>query len=294
MADRVLRRAWGSAFVLLAWSHVFCNNLNTLSRSQTLRKAEENPWQDAYFAEKERNCLLLEELKTRGLAADEDAPEAGSDWQKSYEGMVSCNSALEKTLRNSRTDSMRAPANFKVVLRQGDWTAEKRVQLDRFFASSAFFLLRARLPLGLQLVKRTSGRLQGAFEVEDVLPGGTAADSGLVLPGDVLQAVSVAVEGEDRSGWTDAMSSFMGGLEGGSLQQTIIDTSFINTLDDLVEKIQQNKQLGPDIDITMIFERDTAESPAPAEELLPVDSDAIVDDWTDGLASPTRSTDIKR
>eukprot|EP00930_Biecheleria_cincta_P059751 TRINITY_DN45472_c0_g1_i1.p1 TRINITY_DN45472_c0_g1~~TRINITY_DN45472_c0_g1_i1.p1 ORF type:complete len:294 (+),score=58.05 TRINITY_DN45472_c0_g1_i1:76-957(+) len=292
MAHR-LWRSCGSAFALLAWTHVFCMSFDTLSRPRAPRRAEENPWQDAYLTERERNRLLLDELKTRGLTADDDVPEASSDWQQSYAQMASCNSALEKALRDSKTDNMRAPSNFKVVLRQGDWSVEKHLQLVRFFSSSAFFLLRARLPLGLQLVKRTSGHLQGAFEVEDVLPGGTAVDSGLVLPGDVLQAVSAVKEGEDRSGWTDAMSSFMGGLEGGSLQQTLIDTAFINTLDDLIEKIQQNKQLGPEIDIVMIFERNTAASPAPAGELLPMDSEAVVSDWTDGIASPTRSTDLK-
>merc|ERR1712216_217503 len=106
--------------------------------------------------------------------------------------------------------------------------------------------------------------------------------------------MGVVVEGDDRSGWTDAMSSFVGGLKGGSLQQSLIDASFINTLDDLVEKIEQNKLLGPEVDITMVFERNTAESPAPAEELLPTESEAGPGDWADGMGSVYRHTDLKR
>mmetsp|Transcript_17427 Transcript_17427/g.23525 ORF Transcript_17427/g.23525 Transcript_17427/m.23525 type:complete len:149 (-) Transcript_17427:144-590(-) len=148
----------------------------------------------------------------------------------------------------------------------------------------------------MKLTKVESGTLQGAFVVEEILSGGSAQACGQILTGDVLQALTVAAEGEDRSGWTDVMSSFVGGAESGSLRQTLVDAAFISTLDDLVDAIQGNKALGPTAKLLLIFERDAARLPAPAEPLEPWISNSggtVVKDFTDGLVSATRSTDIK-
>jgi len=271
-------------------------------------------WRAAYDAEFERNCLLREQLHSRGLkgwlvdseasdgSVEPDACEV--DWAKSYEHLASCNKALEEKLaytdrasrsfEDKRDMSAKLPVFFKVQLSQEE--PEQSVELVRFFGrDAAFYLIRAGLPLGLKFSTGEAGGTGGAFIVEEVIPGGSAECCGQILPGDVLQALTVVAEGSDRSGWTDIMSSFVGGLKGGSLRQTLLDATFINSLDDLVGAIQKNKELGPDVELTLIFERNMGTGPPPQEPLLPVEvssKEGLARDWTEGMASATRSTDV--
>lgn len=258
-----------------------------------------------------RNRLLRDQLQSRGLDSDaseaEDIDGCDVDWAKSYASLVSCNNAIteklssadgaSKSFQDMRDVSAKLPVSFQVQLSETE--GEAQVELLRFFGvNAAFYLVRASLPLGLKLAKKESGSLHGAFVVEEVLPGGSAESCGQILPGDVLQALTAVAEGSDRSGWTDVMSNFVGGLEGGSLRRTLVDATFINTLDDLVEAIRRNKDLGPDVEMVLVFERNIAASPPPVQLLAPLatsESGQVgAGDWTQGLASPTRSTDIKR
>ncbi|CAE8665248.1 unnamed protein product [Polarella glacialis] len=297
------------------WSHPTAARIGIHS-ARTPRRSESregDAWKGAYDLELERNRLLREQLGSSGseaalpdsVSSDTNAmPDACEiSYEDKYESLVSCNKALvdhlnraaesSKAFEDMRDVAAKLPSLFKVPLSQ---TKEERsVQLVRFFGkNAAFFLVHASLPLGLKLTKRESGPLQGAFVVEEVLHGGSAERSGLILPGDVLQALTVVAEGPDRSGWTDVMSNFVGGLEGGSLTQTLLDATLLGTLDDLVAAIQGNKELGPAVELTLILERDAGMQPAPAQCLTALEaSETTVQPWTDGLASKSRSTDIK-
>jgi len=146
------------------------------------------------------------------------------------------------------------------------------VQLARYFGpSSAFFLVRAPLPLGLNVTKRSGGELSGAFVVEDVLPGGSVFEARKVLPGDVLQALTVvsgsAGLGSRNSENQEFLATMMGSLQ--KPTQTLVDASFLNTMEDFVDAVRTNTEMGDEAELTMIFERDVDMLPEPAEPLQP-------------------------
>lgn len=165
----------------------------------------------------------------------------------------------------------KSPTLFKMQLAGQDGLAS--VELVRFFGLTAsFYSVRAPLPLGLKLTKRESGKLQGAFVVEDVVAGGSAEASGKILAGDVLQALTIvsgsAGLGSRGSEYQEFLSTMLGSID--KPQQSLVDASFINTLDDLVEAIKTNLALGDGTELTLIFERDTSERPVPDEPLQSV------------------------
>ena len=49
--------------------------------------------------------------------------------------------------------------------------------------------------------------------------------------------------------------------------RTIVDSSYINTVDDLVDQLKSNTMLGSDTEVLLIFERDVSALPEPAEAL---------------------------
>ncbi|CAK0864988.1 unnamed protein product [Prorocentrum cordatum] len=239
----------------------------------------------AYQLELERQGLLREQLEAKGSVVDAPAclpDEGGVDWFQMYTSIAAANAALEEQLvalsdgekdyEDMRDVAANTPVIFKIQLPQQE--LEDSIELVRYFGKcAAFYLVQASMPLGLQLTKKYSGDLAGAFVVEKVIPGGSAAASGNILPGDVLQALTIATEGYDRSGWTDVMSSFVGGTQGGSWRQTLADASLIGSLDELVDAMKGNSACGPDVGLTLILQRNTATGPAPAVVLQPCTED---------------------
>ncbi|CAE7735323.1 unnamed protein product [Symbiodinium sp. CCMP2456] len=248
--------------------------------------SSEDVWKAAYDAEMERNELLREQLRSLDIGESSDLPEACEvDWQDSYEKLAACNQELEETLRSGgglqaggrsaqvqqQTAAMK-PLVFEVPLpEQGN----ERLELVRYFTDGrevAFYMVRACLPLGLQLTKCNSGPLKGAFLVEDVVEGGQAWEGGVVLAGDILHAVTVVMDRANLGIKTeDFVSNVVGGL--GRWRQTILDTSFINTVEDLVAQMQSNKAMGTDTELVLVFERDLSESPRPPDVLDPVEAE---------------------
>ncbi|CAE7280882.1 unnamed protein product [Symbiodinium sp. CCMP2592] len=261
-----------------------------LQRLQDLQvhASSEDAWKAAYDAEMERNELLREQLRSLdiGESSAAEMPEACEvDWQDSYEKLAACNQELEETLRSGgglqaggrsaqvqqQTAAMK-PLVFEVPLpEQGN----ERLELVRYFTDGrevAFYMIRACLPLGLQLTKCNSGPLKGAFLVEDVVEGGQAWQGGVVLPGDILHAVTVVMDRANLGIKTeDFVSNVVGGL--GRWRQTILDTSFINTVEDLVAQMQSNKAMGTDTELVLVFERDLSESPRPPDVLDPLEAE---------------------
>eukprot|EP00434_Breviolum_minutum_P037950 symbB.v1.2.033651.t3/scaffold4211.1/size43043/1 len=103
--------------------------------------------------------------------------------------------------------------------------------------------------------------------VEDVAANGAAAQGG-VLAGDILHALTVVMDRSNLGIKTeDFVSSVVGGL--GRWRQTIMDASYINTVDELVSQFKSNTMLGSETELLLIFERDISTSPKPAETLEP-------------------------
>lgn len=222
--------------------------------------------------ELQRNQLLREQLKNEEM----ELPEVCEvDWKASYEKLSDCNKELEVALRQqAKTAEEDAqplsvePVAFEVTLPDSDSSELVEVVGFRPPQRAAFYLLRGRLPLGLQLTKLNEGRLKGAFMVEAAAPGGAAASGG-VMEGDILHALTVVMDRANLGVKTeDFVSSVVGGL--GRWRQTIMDASYINTVDDLVSQFKSNTMLGSDTELLLIFERDISTSPAPAESLQPV------------------------
>mmetsp|Transcript_2089 Transcript_2089/g.6822 ORF Transcript_2089/g.6822 Transcript_2089/m.6822 type:complete len:320 (+) Transcript_2089:33-992(+) len=252
---------------------------------------EETAWKEAYDLEVERNQLLRDQLQSLGvktLLLDPEAPQPRSeleacevDWAQNYEQLAECNRALEAELRGpgaaqppsppaTATAVAVATGPAKLTVPVGEQGATETIELSRFFGDTgAFYALQAQLPLGLNLTKRDSGSLFGAFVVEDVLPGGAAEASGEVRPGDILQALTVVMEGSDLGMKAeDFVSSVVGGL--GRYRQVLTDATFIDSPEDLVEAIKSNTMLSSEARITLVFERDTSALPVPAEPLEPI------------------------
>lgn len=217
--------------------------------------------------ELQRNRLLREQLKE-----DMELPEVCEvDWKASYEKLSDCNKELEVALRQqAKTAEEDAqplsvePVAFEVTLPDSDSSERVEVVGFRSPKNAAFYLLRGRLPLGLQLTKKDEGRLKGAFMVEAAAPGGAAANGG-VIEGDILHELTVVMDRANLGIKTeDFVSSVVGGL--GRWRQTIMDASYINTVDDLVSQFKSNTMLGSDTEFLLIFERDISTSPAPAEQ----------------------------
>mmetsp|Transcript_42127 Transcript_42127/g.98254 ORF Transcript_42127/g.98254 Transcript_42127/m.98254 type:complete len:302 (-) Transcript_42127:44-949(-) len=297
------RRPFHAAFVLLtatctAWQLYFTANHVSVFLGLTVphrraanklrlaasASAEEDVWREAYDAEMERNKLLREQLSALQIDADgQEMPEACSvDWKDSYEQVAACNAELEDSLRRGgglqaggRTQTVEQtaalePLVFEVPLPAQDTT--ERLELVRYHTDGrdvAFYSIQASLPLGLQMAKCNSGPLKGAFLVEEVLEG--AGQENGVAAGDLLHAVTVVMDRANLGIKTeDFVSNVVGGM--GRWRQTIMDTSFINTVDDLVVQMQSNNAMGSDMELVLVFERDLTSSQPPPNVLEPVAS----------------------
>jgi len=141
------------------------------------------------------------------------------------------------------------------------------IELLPFFGGT-FYSVCVELPLGLKLTKVDEGSLMGAFLVDEVMKGGSAAAAGEVVAGDVLHALTVVADRADLGMRTeDFVSSLVGGF--GRFRQSLMDASFIDTTDDLVEMMQTNLVLGSDTKLALIFERDVNTLAPPANPLQP-------------------------
>ncbi|CAK9087065.1 unnamed protein product [Durusdinium trenchii] len=234
-----------SLLVLLLSAHLtFVALRRRPAQLRSWRKATEDPWREAYDAELRRNELLLEKL---------------SD----------CNRQIEEVLRlQSRNADESAQAHisgwsWSMGGLGGVWILWMKPAMG--MKNAAFFTFQGRLPLGLQLRKQNEGRLKGAFLVEDIFPGPAAEH---VWRGDILHALTVVMDRANLGIKTeDFVSSVVGGL--GRWRQTIVDASFINTVEDMVDQLNSNTMLGSDTEILLIFERDISSSPEPDEILEP-------------------------
>lgn len=248
--------------------------------------ADAGVWKEAYDVELQRNGLLRDQL--RDLSSDAEAPgafdpsdleECAVDWEGTYERISECNRALEQQVQElqGRTRPKeevvdllaRVPVVLTVPLpRQGGNAGSASVELLRFLgSSSSFFALTASLPLGLNLTKETDGALNGAFLVRDVLPGGSAAASGQVVEGDVLQAMTIVPERMDMGVKTeDFASTFVARLSND--KQAVVDACFFNTATDLVDALRSNAVFGDDGKLVLVFER-SSEGPEPSKMLEP-------------------------
>eukprot|EP00929_Paragymnodinium_shiwhaense_P019749 TRINITY_DN13362_c0_g2_i3.p1 TRINITY_DN13362_c0_g2~~TRINITY_DN13362_c0_g2_i3.p1 ORF type:complete len:239 (-),score=39.87 TRINITY_DN13362_c0_g2_i3:67-783(-) len=167
---------------------------------------ESEAWQSAYQAEVERYELLKEQLRFVGASSEmatEDPTLAASpskddvDWSANYHRLVEANNVLEAQLRTYLLEKDEAAASARPVrvnvayepasdgVRPG--ICSEDIELLPFFGeNSAFYTEYAALPLGLQIGKVQKGKLDGAFVVEEVLPGGSAARHGVIARGDIL------------------------------------------------------------------------------------------------------------
>jgi len=279
---------WGGCFSLARQATAVGRGLRTPCRAAATDAAkEEETWREAYELELERNELLRDQLQSLGVKSLllQEQPsalavpeECAIDWADSYGRLAECNRALEAELRGGAgqqakgaglqggqgAEATALPAVFQVRLPEAG--TQEELELSPFFGrGSAFYSVEARLPLGLSLTKQGSGQLCGAFLVDDVLEGGSAKASGKILAGDILQALTVVMDGSDLGMKVeDFVSTVVGGL--GRWRQTLTDASFIDSADDLVEAIQTNTVFGSDVKLVLIFERDTAALPGGGPE----------------------------
>lgn len=247
--------------------------------------AEQREWKDAYELEIERNCVLREQfseqLSSLGKPSAEPAvawdPEAcGDDWSQNYERLAACNNALAEEiagLQRKAADDRPAvvakrPMLFKINMPNDD--SSMSIELLPFFGG-AFYSLCTGFPVGLKLTKVDEGSLMGAFLVEELVEGGSAAVAGEVMAGDVLHAVTGVGDQADLGMRTeDFVSSLVGGL--GRFRQSLMDASFIDTTDDLEDMMRSNLALGSDTKLALIFERDVNTLAPPAKPLQPESS----------------------
>eukprot|EP00442_Polarella_glacialis_P047607 CAMPEP_0115107370 /NCGR_PEP_ID=MMETSP0227-20121206/37272_1 /TAXON_ID=89957 /ORGANISM="Polarella glacialis, Strain CCMP 1383" /LENGTH=354 /DNA_ID=CAMNT_0002505269 /DNA_START=37 /DNA_END=1101 /DNA_ORIENTATION=+ len=268
-----------------------CGKFNSMLSRALSTNSEEDTWKEAWQLEMQRNRLLREQIESRGLThlllesdniaeADGAADACEVDWASSYDKLAACNGVLQAKLSSGGTSAnfedmrdvaAKTPGVFQVVLPKKQGGTQLSIELLNFFGKgAAFYSVRAALPLGLNLTKRTRGALQGAFVVEDVLAGGSAEAGGQILQGDVLHAVSAVNDGTTQGmQMEDFVSTVVGNIN--RYKQNMVDTSFINTLEDLVQAFKSNLLLGSDVQLTLIFERDTLSAPVPLKVLEPVD-----------------------
>lgn len=277
-------------------AQLFRHKVRTPRVALACKDSEDGVWKEAYDLEIERNALLRDQLQSQGLKSlllDDESPELSGepdacavDWEQSYEKLAACNSALEAQLRGgggaARAESVgektegtevsAAPGPAKLEVRIAGQDVSETIELSRFFGGAgAFYAVQARLPLGLNITKRDSGKLLGAFVVENVMPGGAAEAGGEILAGDVLQALTVIMDSSDMGMKTeDFVSSVVGGM--GRWRQALTDATFIDSVDDLVEAIKSNTVISSDTQLTLVFERDAAALPPPREPLRPVEA----------------------
>ncbi|CAK8997243.1 Hypothetical protein SCF082_LOCUS5144 [Durusdinium trenchii] len=234
-----------SLLVLLLSAHLtFVALRRRPAQLRSWRKATEDPWREAYDAELRRNELLLEQL-----GEEVELPEVCEvDWKESYEKLSDCNRQIEEVLRlQSRNADESAQAHisgwsWSMGGLGGVWILWMKPAMG--MKNAAFFTFQGRLPLGLQLRKQNEGRLKGAFLVEDIFPGPAAEH---VWRGDILHALTVVMDRANLGIKTeDFVSSVVGGL--GRWRQTIVDASFINTVEDMVDQLNSNTMLGSDTD----------------------------------------------
>jgi len=247
--------------------------------------ADLSEWKDAYELEVERNRVLREQFSEQlallgkpAAAAPTAArePEACEvDWSLNYERLAAYNNALADEIaglqREAKEDrpavAEKRPVFFKIKMPSDD--SLMSIELLPFFGGAgAFYSLYAEFPLGLKLTKVDKGSLMGAFLVEEVMKGGSAAAAGEVVEGDVLHALTMVGDQADLGMRTeDFVSSLVGGF--GRFRQSLMDASFIDTTDDLVEMMQTNLVLGSDTKLALIFERDVNTLAPPANPLQP-------------------------
>mmetsp|Transcript_73093 Transcript_73093/g.144962 ORF Transcript_73093/g.144962 Transcript_73093/m.144962 type:complete len:359 (+) Transcript_73093:57-1133(+) len=247
--------------------------------------ADQREWKDAYKLEVERNHVLREQLSEQLMilgktSTSEDAiarqPEACDvDWSINYERLAACNNALADEIAGLQRGTVedkpvvveKRVANFNVKMPNDD--SSMNIELLGFFGGTgAFYSLCVDLPLGLKLTKVDHGSLMGAFLVEEVMEGGSVAAVGEVVAGDVLHAVTMVGDQADLGMRTeDFVSSLVGGL--GRFRQSLMDASFIDSTEDLMEIMKSNMILGSDTKLALVFERDVSTLAPPATPLQP-------------------------
>lgn len=220
----------------------------------------EGVWKEAYSLEVERNSLLRDQLRSLEVEAPElleaEPEECVVDWEGSYSRLRGCNEALEARLRGgvptregmrrkeaAEQDDAGVPVRLKVQLLDRETSIEV---FRRHGSGSQFFTFQARLPLGLNITLREKGALRGSFVVENVLPGGSGAASGMIQPGDVVHALTTIVT-------TMGVTTFDSGVT--SQRQHLVDTSFLGSVQQLVEALGTNTAAGPDSEVVLVFER---------------------------------------
>jgi len=256
--------------------------------------SETEAWQQAYELQVDRNDIVREQLRGLGLKEveidgeemdlDQPPQAASGDLQTCYRALTARNDILESQLRNRRGGAANfqdqrdvlAKSNALFRIKLLDQQDPSQVDLSRFFGlTSVFYLVRAPLPLGLNMTKRQKGDLQGAFVVENVLPGGSASKSGEILPGDILQALTVVSSASGLGSAGSENQEFLATMLGSvsAPTQELMDATYVDTLDGLVAAIGTNRDLGEGVDLTLILERDLNVNPAPGEPLQPYDPD---------------------
>jgi len=250
---------------------------------------DDDAWKQAFQLELERLELLKAQWEScqadsTGAPVSQnifDPDDVSSDsWADRYQRLSAENQVLEiaiqelmvtssqTIIKDMRDVAAEQPARFEVKLPNAG--GSESVELARFFGrSAAFYCVTASLPLGLNITKRVSGPLLGAFVIENVLPGGSAEASGKILPGDILQALTIVADSADLGMRTeDFVSSVVGGL--GRFRPTLTDATFINTVEELADLIKTNTILGSDTELALIFERNISSAPNPSDILEPL------------------------
>lgn len=217
-------------------------------------------WKEAYDVELERNALLRERLK--GDAAAQEPEACTIDWESNYQQLRECNEALERQLRagavgqkgvKSATEmelDSRLPVMMKVPLQDG---REASLELFRLLGpESSFLAFRGPLPLGLRIFRQEKGgelRLRGAFIVEEVVEGGSAAAQGSVKVGDVVHALSVMDTSMGTSSFDSGVSTYT---------PRMVLTCFLSSIGDLIQAISSNDGKSEGNLVTLVLERSKA------------------------------------
>ena len=164
---------------LLGFAALRPRNAGTRVQVHATSGSEDEVWKAAYDAEMDRNELLQEQLRSLDIDGASEMPEACAvDWKDSYEKLAACNAELEEALRSGgglqaggrstqqvQQAAAMKPLVFEIPLPQ---QGTERLELVRYFTDGrevAFYMIRACLPLGLQLTKCNSGPLKAGLGV---------------------------------------------------------------------------------------------------------------------------------
>eukprot|EP00929_Paragymnodinium_shiwhaense_P024084 TRINITY_DN14928_c0_g1_i1.p1 TRINITY_DN14928_c0_g1~~TRINITY_DN14928_c0_g1_i1.p1 ORF type:complete len:397 (+),score=78.25 TRINITY_DN14928_c0_g1_i1:128-1192(+) len=211
----------------------------------------------------------LEERLERAETTSGDKKEEGSQKTQSIWGSKLPVEAKAKEVAvmgeaNQAADAIGRPLRFRVDLpNQADGEEQTQMlEVFRFYGlESNFFSVNAPLPLGLNITKRSSGRLRGAFVVEDVFPGGSAEADGRIQSGDILQSITWCPN-TDRTAITDEAGEFLNRMVNNfeKPRQAFMDATYINTVEELVDLLGTNVAIGDSAEVGLVFERAGSDS----------------------------------